>query len=605
MEKEKNLTNRVQRMWAAHLMRCHVILSGKAGGRAAAFCYSSSSPSQLHRPPPIPSSTPPTSASNHPSPSHSIPRTSHLHFKSSNPIHPFLLFLPHLPFLPLLHSTALPPQMGCSHSTVFDPDPFKNTHHKKSSGTLSLHSACREVKRGVEASMGVLGRRKSRAQRRRDEDGWLLAHSDEHLDPQSVHSSFRFTLGSSSSQHELEPSSSLNSPSGAAATVLMMNLETGSPGRPDRRPCLKLQVVESLERSISPAAAAAALVRFSYGEIRLATNGFSTERVLGRGALSCVFKGRLRLGRTVAIKRLNNEDKESPKAFCRELMIAGLLDHPNVVPLIGFCFDQAGLFLVYKYVSGGSLEQHLHDGKRGSKSTLSWPARYKIAIGVAQALAYLHYGTKKCVIHRDIKPSNILLSSKMTPKLCDFGLATVTAAPSAPFLCKTVKGTFGYLAPEYFQHGKVSDRTDVYAFGVVLLELITGRKPINTKGSQGEENMVCWAKLRLQQEDSVADLLDPQLKHGSYNRTQLAQMARAASSCLNADESHRPTIDKVLAILQGSEHFTPCKSSFLAKASFSCYPHLHSEQAKCEMSSHLALAMMGVNDVDDEDIFQR
>ncbi|XP_021762536.1 probable serine/threonine-protein kinase PBL7 [Chenopodium quinoa] len=219
-------------------------------------------------------------------------------------------------------------------------------------------------------------------------------------------------------------------------------------------------------------------------------------RVMGRGALSYVFRGRVGFLRTaVAVKRLDKEDKENTKAFCRELMIVSSLERPNVVPLLGFCIDpEEGLFLVYKYVSSGSLERHLHGKKKSGKgfASLSWSARYKVAVGIAEAIAYLHNGTEKCIVHRDINPSNIFLSSKKRPKLCDFGLATWTAAPSVPFLCKTVKGTFKYLAPEYFQHGKVTDKTDVYAFGVVLLEFITGRKPIESSRPSGEENLVQW-----------------------------------------------------------------------------------------------------------------
>ncbi|KAG6392777.1 hypothetical protein SASPL_147003 [Salvia splendens] len=205
--------------------------------------------------------------------------------------------------------------------------------------------------------------------------------------------------------------------------------------------------------------------------------------------------------RTVAIKRLESDDKESSKAFCRELMIASSLHNPHIVPLVEFCLDaEMGLFLVYKYVSGGSLERSfilaryysVFVWKKRGCPALPWPVRYKVAVGIAEAIDYLLNGTERCVVHRDIKPSNILVSSKKTPKLCDFGLATWTPGPSVPFLCKMVKGTFGYLALEYFQHGKVSDKTDVYAFGVVLLELITGRKPIESSRGPGEDNLVQW-----------------------------------------------------------------------------------------------------------------
>ncbi|XP_038718924.1 probable serine/threonine-protein kinase PBL7 [Tripterygium wilfordii] len=432
---------------------------------------------------------------------------------------------------------------------------------------------------------------------------WLLAESGGcggaelgNGDPQSMHSSFRFTL---CSQVELE---SLNMNPNTVATVLMVNLDGGL--NEDKARELKWRRIESLERSISPVANS--LVRFSYDEILAATRNFCKGRVLGRGALSFVFRGRIGFLRTtVAIKRLDKEDKESPKAFCRELMIASSLYNPNIVPLMGFCIEpEEGLFLVYKYVSGGSLEHHLHEKKRGVKgrSTLPWSVRYNVAMGIAQGISYLHNGTERCVVHRDIKPSNILLSSKKIPKLCDFGLAMWTSAPSVPFLCKTVKGTFGYLAPEYFQHGKVSDKTDVYAFGVVLLELITGRKPIEARMPPGEENLVLWAKPLLHKgKGAIEELLDPRLKCKTRHSTQIARMIQAAAACINSEESRRPGIDEIIAILRGEEE--PILSG-RKKSNFSglidCYPQLQ-QQTKSEMNSHLALAMLGVSEFEDDD----
>lgn len=434
---------------------------------------------------------------------------------------------------------------------------------------------------------------------------WLLAESGgcgaelmNNAEPQSVHSSFRFSF---CSQVELD---SLNLSSSNAATVLMVNLDNGVSESLVKE--LKLRRIESLEKTISPVAHS--LIRFSYGEIVYATRNFSKGRVLGRGALSCVFRGRVGLMRTaVAIKQLDKEDKESAKAFCRELMIASSLHSPNIVPLVGFCIDpEEGLFLVYKYVSGGSLERHLHGRKKGGKgsSTLPWSVRYKVAVGIAEAMAYLHNGTERCVVHRDIKPSNILLSSKKAPKLCDFGLATWTSAPSVPFLCKTVKGTFGYLAPEYFQHGKVSDKTDVYAFGVVLLELITGRKPIETKRSPGDENLVLWAKPYLQKgKGAIEELLDPQLKCNLRFSNQIGRMIEAAAACVTNEESRRPSIHEIIAILKGEEEPVVSKrkkSSFLGNGCvIDCYSQL--QQPNNEMKSHLALAMLGVSEFEDDD----
>ncbi|CAI9752955.1 unnamed protein product [Fraxinus pennsylvanica] len=430
---------------------------------------------------------------------------------------------------------------------------------------------------------------------------WLLAESGGcgTEEPHSVHSSFRFSF---CSQVELE-SMNVNK-SCSSTTVLMVNLDNGLLSDSKSRE-LKWRRIESLERSISPVAHS--LIRFSYSEILSATRCFSKGRVLGRGALSCVFRGRVGFLRTaVAIKRLDKEDKECSKAFCRELMIASSLRNQYIVPLVGFCIDaEEGLFLVYKYVSGGSLERHLHGKKRGVKDrpALPWSARYKVAVGIAEAVGYLHNGPERCIVHRDIKPSNILISSKKSPKLCDFGLATWTPAPSVPFLCKTVKGTFGYLAPEYFQHGKVSDKTDVYALGVVLLELITGRKPIESKRGPGEENLVLWAKPLLQQ-GAVQKLLDPQLKFTEKNSNQIACMIQAASACVNSEESRRPNMDEIIAILRGKDPSCLSRNkAILPGNSIDSCTHL--QRTKSQMKSHFALAMLGVEFEDDDHLYCR
>lgn len=501
--------------------------------------------------------------------------------------------------------------MGCTQSCSTDSNEGENCEKDGKNQLASslidgqlpgVISVCRKMKWGLSL---IRRRRRGNEEGPENNKEWLLADSGadfkgivavagDTVEPQSVHSSFRFSFGS---QVELE-SFSLNS---TAATVLLLNLEKGDAEAPSQD--LQMRRIESLERSIS--SVSGSLARFSYSEIRSATRDFSKGRVLGRGAISCVFRGKLSFGRMVAIKQLDNADKESPKAFCRELMIASYLENRNVVPLLGFCIAQEGLFLVYKYVSGGSLEHHLHHKKRGGRiASLPWSVRYKVAIGVAKAVAYLHNGTEKCVVHRDIKPSNILLSSKKTAKLCDFGLATWTPGPSVPFLCKTVKGTFGYLAPEYFQHGKVSDKTDVYAFGVVLLELITGRKPIETKRTAGDENLVLWAKPLLQQ-GAIRELLDPRLEPGCYSSSQATRMIHAAAACISSEESARPNMDQAITILQGDEYCTTNRSNSATNNRTRCCSLSHDVQMKRDMNGHLALAMLGVADLDEDDFYCR
>ncbi|XP_010511471.1 PREDICTED: receptor-like serine/threonine-protein kinase At1g78530 isoform X2 [Camelina sativa] len=396
-----------------------------------------------------------------------------------------------------------------------------------------------------------------RTSSREDNKAWLLEETEPipkliDSEPHSLQSSFRFSLFSlvelEKTKKEHPSSSYRDLPvSEGSDTVLFVNLENETGESKDD---MNWSRDVSLEKSISPVTNT--LVRFSYSELLAATRSFSKR----------------------------------------------------------FCIDpDQGLFLVYKYVSGGSLERFLHDKKKkkGRKSPLClpWSTRYKVALGIAEAIAYLHNGTEQCVVHRDIKPSNILLSSNKIPKLCDFGLATWTAAPSVPFLCKTVKGTFGYLAPEYFQHGKISDKTDVYAFGVVLLELITGRKPIEARRPSGEENLVVWAKPLLHRGiEAIEELLDPRLKCTRKNTASMERMIRAAAACVINEESRRPGMEEILSILKGSEGielrtFSSRKKSNLPGI-MDCYPQF--QRTKSEMKSHLALAMLGVPEFEEDDL---
>ncbi|KAK4347924.1 hypothetical protein RND71_034263 [Anisodus tanguticus] len=452
---------------------------------------------------------------------------------------------------------------------------------------------------------------------------WLLAEGGGcggpeliNADPYSVHSSFRFTL---CTHVEVDQSMNVNNSScssNSATTVLMVNLDNGLTDPNSQE--IKWRKVESLERNISPVVHS--LIRLSYNEIASATRNFSKGRVLGRGALSYVFRGRVGFFRTtVAIKRLDMADEESPKAFCRELMIASSLHNPYIVPLVGFCIDpEEGLFLVYKYVSGGSLERYLHGKKRGGKGgpTLTWCARYKVAVGIAESVGYLHNGTERCVVHRDIKPSNILLSSKKTPKE-HLGMISIWKALQHnmtkiliqltdkifPTFYQVLNYICRYLAPEYFQHGKVSDKTDVYAFGVVLLELLTGRKPIEAKRGPGEENLVSWAKPLLQQ-DVLEMFLDPRLKFPRKNLHQISRMIQAAASCIHSEESQRPDIDEIIDMLSGRESDSVNTKDILPGNSTMIDCHNQSQQTRSEMKSHLALAMLGVTEFDNDDLYR-
>ncbi|XP_051123787.1 protein kinase STUNTED-like isoform X2 [Andrographis paniculata] len=283
---------------------------------------------------------------------------------------------------------------------------------------------------------------------------------------------------------------------------------------------------------------------FSYQELLLATNNFSLENMIGRGGSSQVYKGHQLGGKEIAVKVLK-PSVDVLNHFISEIELITTLHHKNIISLVGFCFDEDQLLLVYNLLSRGCLEQNLYE----SGTLLGWHERYKVALGVAEALEYLHDAAKP-IIHRDVKSSNILLADDFEPKLSDFGLATWASSCSHHLDTSDVAGTFGYLAPEYFMHGKLNEKIDVYAFGVVLLELLSGRKPIDNGHPKGQESLVMWARSILK-EGKLSELRDPSLANNAYDGDQFERMVLAATLCIRHASQSRPVISTVTKLLQG------------------------------------------------------
>ncbi|XP_042492624.1 probable receptor-like serine/threonine-protein kinase At5g57670 [Macadamia integrifolia] len=284
---------------------------------------------------------------------------------------------------------------------------------------------------------------------------------------------------------------------------------------------------------------------FSYAEIFEATDGFKAENLVGKGGYAEVYKGILEGGQEIAVKRLikacTEEQKE--KEFLTELGTIGHVHHPNVTSLLGCCIDR-DLHLIFEFSSLGSVASLLH----GEKSPImAWKIRYKIAIGTAHGLHYLHKGCQRRIIHRDIKASNILLTTDFEPQISDFGLAKWLPSQWSHHSVIPIEGTFGYLAPEYFMHGIVDEKTDVFAFGVFLLEIISGRKPVD--GSH--HSLLNWVKPILN-DGVIEELVDPRLG-GDYDATQLKRLAFAASLCIRTSASWRPTMTEVLEEMMNGE----------------------------------------------------
>ncbi|XP_017231409.1 probable serine/threonine-protein kinase PBL5 isoform X2 [Daucus carota subsp. sativus] len=231
---------------------------------------------------------------------------------------------------------------------------------------------------------------------------------------------------------------------------------------------------------------------FTFDEMEYATENFKPDHFLGEGGFGKVFKGKLRdTSQVVAIKRLDRNGTQGIREFVVEVMTLGLVDHPNLVKLIGFCAEGDQRLLVYEFMPLGSLEDHLHDPSRKS---LDWNTRMKIAAGAARGLEYLHDKMNPPVIYRDLKCSNILLGEDYHPKLSDFGLAKVGPTGDNTHVSTRVMGTYGYCAPDYAMTGQLTFKSDIYSFGVVLLEIITGRKAIDNTKSAKEQNLVAWVR---------------------------------------------------------------------------------------------------------------
>ncbi|KAK8508836.1 hypothetical protein V6N13_090789 [Hibiscus sabdariffa] len=286
------------------------------------------------------------------------------------------------------------------------------------------------------------------------------------------------------------------------------------------------------------------LENFSLSQLRVATGNFNRENIIGRGGYAEVYKGRLKNGKLIAIKRLTKGTSDERTAgFLSELGIIAHVNHPNTAKLIGCCIE-GGMHLVFQLSPLGSLASALH----GSKGTLDWSKRYKIALGTADGLTYLHETCERRIIHRDIKADNILLTENFEPQICDFGLAKWLPKQWTHYNVSKFEGTFGYFAPEYFMHGIVDEKTDVYSFGVLLLELMTGRKAIDDQ----QQSLVAWAKPLLDEND-IKELLDPVLGD-DYDAEEVDRMALTASLCIEQSPILRPQMIQVVILLRGDEY---------------------------------------------------
>ncbi|XP_059311399.1 cysteine-rich receptor-like protein kinase 44 [Lycium ferocissimum] len=298
-------------------------------------------------------------------------------------------------------------------------------------------------------------------------------------------------------------------------------------------------------------------LQYDFSTIRVATDNFSNDNKLGQGGFGPVYKGKLPNGREIAVKRLSANSEQGDVEFKNEVLLVARLQHRNLVRLLGFCLDGTERLLVYEFVPNASLDHFLFDLIK--RRELDWEKRFKIIGGIARGILYLHEDSRLRIIHRDLKASNVLLDEEMNPKISDFGSARLVVLDETHGSTNRIAGTYGYMAPEYAMHGKFSVKSDVFSFGVLVLEILSGQRNTCFRNGEFVGNLLSYAWMNWR-EETTSKLIDPILMGSSGLVSDIVRCIHIALLCVQENVTDRPTMAAVVLMLSSLSLSLPVPS---------------------------------------------